>query len=277
MTASTEVARQGAGSDIAEYSDVEKELLAQQDEAYAGLRLTLPLLKIGQALTTEVQDGEAEAGDYINALTGESLGSSIEFIVAVFQKGRFRSVDGGGTYVVVDENIVPETWTDDDDLPFIGRPFYEHPDAEEQFKARVNAKEIPWGSGPPIQTTFNFTGLVLGHDSAVRLSLKSTHVKAANRWLNLIQGLSKAPWDIVYDLGTRQDENASKQKFYVPTVKRSRFTEAAERQSAVELAQRVRGGNVEVAGEDAGTGKEAARKASEKAEREAQAAGGLGV
>lgn len=264
MTKSTDVAKTEPGGEVAELSPQEAALLAAQDAEYQGIQLQVPLLKIGQPLTNEVQEGEASAGDFINALTGDVLGSDIEFIVSKWNRGRFRSTEDR-TYVTSDL-LVPESWTDEADVPFIGKPFAEHPDAEEQFKVAVNAKEREWGKGPPIQTTINFTGYVVGHDVPVRLSLKSTHLKPARRWITLIRIL-RAPWDAVFDLSTFQDSNTSNQKYYVPTVKRGRPTSADERAAAVELAQQIQDADhVQELGADDASDPEAAKRAADKAE-----------
>ena len=66
---STEVA-------IPQSAEVEA-ILAQQDQALAEGAFQVPILKICQALTKEVKEGDAEAGDFLNTLTAESYGTAV--------------------------------------------------------------------------------------------------------------------------------------------------------------------------------------------------------
>jgi hypothetical protein len=143
-------------------AELEASLVAENQASVDATDLQIPLLKIGQPLTAEVADGDASPGEFINSLTREGLGTEIEFVVSGYQKGRFFHGDresGRRARKAYGTSIVP--WTDD---PHYGEPFTEHPDAEEQYSARVNANEIPWGKGPSISTTYDFTGYIVGED-----------------------------------------------------------------------------------------------------------------
>lgn len=243
-------------TDLAVATPEELALLQEQQESEfdEGLFQT-PILKIGQPLTREVEAGDADSGEFINTLTSEGLGNKVGFIPSYYQKGRFAvDRDSNKSYVAFGPTI-PEAWEDLVGAEFIGTPFTEHPDAEETYKKRVNAKEIEWGKGPLISTTHNFTGLVIvepleGEDGEpelqpVRLSLQRVQMPAVRKWLTLKKSQRNAAfWDRVYDLGTEK-KDFPRGAAYVLTVKLGRQTTAEEKASAVELAQAVAAGRTE--------------------------------
>ncbi len=229
-------------------------LQAQQEQEYGDDLFTFPILKIGQPLTREVQSEQAEAGEFINTLTGEGIGTKIGFIVSYYQKGRFAADrDSGRAYVAFGATI-PDAWGDLVGEEFVGTPFDEYPDAEEVYKERVNRKEIPWGKGPLVSTTHNFSGLALvsavegdedPEPQPVRLSLQRTNMPAVRRILSLKKAsLRNRPfWEVVFDLGTEKkqfDRGAA----HLLTVKLGRQTTPEERTLAGELALAVAAGRV---------------------------------
>lgn len=131
---------------------------------------------------------------------------------------------------------------------WVGQPFSEYPEAEEQFKAAVNAKTREWGKGPQVSTTHNFTGyaIVPGLDPEdeeimlpCRLSLKRTDVPAARKMIQLKKMLRlRAFWDTTFDL-TTSVKTSGRHESYIINVKQGRQTTDEERQLAVELAQSV--------------------------------------
>jgi hypothetical protein len=204
---------------------------------------------VGQALTREVQNEQAEAGDFINTLTGEGVGSNIGFIVAYYQQGRFAATDDGKAFVAFGPTI-PDQWEPLVGAEYVGTPFAEYPEAEERFKAAVNAKEREWGRGPTVSTTHNFTGYAIppaveGDEDTenlvpVRLSLKRTDVPAAKKMISLKRMLRlKAFWDVVFDLSTERKSH-SRGTSYNVAVKAGRPTTDEEKLAAVSLAQEVR-------------------------------------
>lgn len=246
-----EVATRDTSTEIEPLSPEEEALVsANQSEANTD-DFIVPILKLAQPLTNEVSDGLASPGDYIMSLTGEAYPAPVEFVVAGKGVGRFKpGKKGERTLVANDSAIVP--WKDD---PFFGSPFTEHPDAEEAFKAAVNAKTREWGSGPPIQTTANYTGFVLGSDVPVRYSIRLTNKHARSvkqKWNTLLDAVLRGRyWDQVFELGSTQETNPSGDRYYVPTIKLLRKTTPEERQKAVELATVLRSQSVrEVGGED---------------------------
>lgn len=224
-------------------------LLGQQDDELDDGFVQLPIIKIGQKLTKEVDSGEAEEGDFIDSLVGESLGTAIGFIVSYFQKGRFASDKESNRAFVAFGDLIPANWADLVGEEWVGTRFDEHPDAEEQFKAKVNAGEMKWGSGPKISTTWNFTGLAIlpgldeGDDDELRparISLQRAAVPAANTWLRYKKSKLRrgAFWDATFDLTTEKKE-FTRGKAFLPVVKFGRPTTSDERQLAFELAQAV--------------------------------------
>lgn len=257
-------------------------LQAQQEQEFGDLKVMTPILKIGESLTREVQAGDAEVGEFINTLTGESLGDKIEFVVSYYQQGRLaHDKKAGRTYVAFTHEI-PEAWADFVGEEFVGTPFSEYPDAEEQFKQRVNAKEIEWGTGPLISTTHNFTGLAIvpvldeegeptGENDLqqVRLSLKRTNTSSAKKIVTLYRSWRNRPfWEKVFEFGTQKKDYASGPS-HLLTVKVSRNSTDEEKLAAAELAQAVAAGRVQ--------DNAAAAESQERPAEAPDAAGGLAV
>src|SRR5690349_14744664 len=122
-------------TDLAVATPEELQLLQEQQASeFDSDLLQTPILKIGQPLTREVSNGDAEAGEFINTLTGEGLGDSLGFIVSYYQKGRFAvDRDTNRAYVAFGATI-PDAWEDLVGAEFVGTRFDEHPDAEETYK-----------------------------------------------------------------------------------------------------------------------------------------------
>lgn len=248
------------------YSAEVDALLAAQEDEYEGISFQTPILKVCQALTREVQDEKAEAGDFLNTLTSESLGSSIEFIVAYFSRGRSASDPKTNRYYVTDDfDVIPERWADLVGEEFVGTPFAEYDEAEERYKERVNNKEIPWAKGPLISTTYNYTGFVIvdpieGDDAEpelqpVKLSLQRSNKAASDKILTLKRSVlrGKPFWAVVFELTTRRRE-FDRGTSYVVDAKLGRATDAIEQAQATELALALGGGRVVANDEEAEKG-----------------------
>lgn len=243
-------------TDVAVKQSAEVEaLIARQEEEFGADTLTVPILKIGQPLTKEVVAEQAEAGDFINTLTGESIGNKIEFIVAFYSRGRFAVDPKTKRAYVAFGDLIPEGWADYVGEEFVNTPFSEYPEAEEVFKAAVNAKEREWGKGPEVSTTHNYTGYAIasaieGTEDEdefipVRLSLKRTDVPAAKK-INTLKRISlrgKPFWDRVFEFSTEKKTFTQGYAFNLQ-VGLGRATTADERELAVELAQAVAGERV---------------------------------
>lgn len=258
-----------ASTDLVEVQPTAEELalLQQQEAEFDDAPLITPILKIGQQLTREVQAGDAEVGEFINTLTGEALGDAVTFIVSYYNQGRFAADRKTGRAYSAFSADIPETWADFVGEEFVGTPFVEYPDAEEVYKARVNAKEIEWGHGPKVSTTHNYTGLVIlpaaeGEEGdelqPVRLSLKRTD-NGAVRKFNSLKRMSlrnKPFWEITFDLTTFKKE-FKQGTSYLLALKPGRKTTADEREEAKNLALAVVGGRA-VANDDGQVDPEAA-------------------
>lgn len=229
-------------------------LIRQQDEAFDDVSFQVPILKIAQSLTAEVVAGDAEAGDFVNTLTGESYGSEVEFIIAYVERGRAAAQPKGKYFVSVGEELIPESWGELLGEEWVGTRFDEHPDADEQYKKRVNAGEIEWGSGPLITTTFNYTGYVLppavdGEDAEepfpVRLTFKRTTKSAHDKIQTLKKATlrNKAFWDVKFELST-SPKTFGRNQAHIVNVKKGAETTPEQRQLAIDLATAVTGGRV---------------------------------
>lgn len=233
MTPSAEIEPR---DDALPVSAEEEQALAKRIQAKADDKDTvIPLLKIAQGQSASVQSGNAEPGEFVNALTGENFGTEITFIVADQFKGRFWS-DENDNGRGAQGDIIP--WPEHPDY---GTRFDESEDAEEQFRAAVQAGDKEWGTGPGISTTFNFIGFVVdseeGEGSAVpvRLSLMRTNVPAARKLQTFVTRLSRTPWESVYTLKTIRREKG-RYVYHVVEVEQARAAEPAEQQAAVKLA-----------------------------------------
>lgn len=233
--------------------EVLKALRAQQESEIGTDLVATPILKLAQSMTREVQDedNDIEAGEFFNSLTGDSLGTVVEFVPAYYQTGRFAvDREENRSYVAFGNNI-PESWSDLVGEEFVGTPFANHPDAEETFKAAVNRKERKWGKGPLISTTHNFTGLALvGEEGDVeyqpcRLSLQRTQVPSARKWLTLSRAKRNSMlFDYMYTLSTKL-EKFDKGSSYLLVVKQTRPTTDEEKLLGVELAQATAAGRTQ--------------------------------
>jgi hypothetical protein len=232
---------------------------AQQDQEFSDDDFQVPLLKVGQPLTKEVSNEQAEAGEFINTLTGEGIGTEIEFIISYYQQGRFAADRETGRGYSAFGDLIPDHWADLVGEEFVGTRFDEHPDAEETFKENVNNKVHEWGKGPLISTTHNYTGIALvpviddetGEETdevemqPVRLSLKRTDMPAVRKITQLKRmSLRNQPfWAKVFNLKTDKKTFTKGASFLVvPTL--GRITTAEEREAAGELAIHVAAGRV---------------------------------
>ncbi len=259
-----------------ELSPEQQALIAQQMDEFDTDTLNVPIMKIGQPLTKEVVDGDAESGEFINTLTGEGVGDAIGFIVAYYQRGRAGADRATGRYYVAFGDTIPESWADFVGDEWVGVPFTEYDDAEERYKERVNAKEIEWGKGPKVSTTHNYTGLAIvsGVDDEedqiqpVRLSLQRTNVPAVRK-INMLYRMTmrnRPFWDKVFNLRTEKRAFDQGQAYLLkPSI--GRDTTPEERAEAAMLASAVMAGRVT----------DNAEKAEATVSAEPNSKGGLGI
>lgn len=194
-------------------------------------KLVLPALKVTNGQTREVQDGKAEQGHLVNSLTGEDYGDNVEFVVSSIFDGRFFS-DDSGSYAT-SELVAPSNWPEQ----YRGQAFADLADAEEQWKIDSNDEVHEWGNGPPISTTHNFVGYVVGHEEIpVRLSLMRTGNKAAQK-LNTLIFASRAPWDRTFKLSVVRETNPKGKVYFRIDVDMGGISSPELRGRAVALAQ----------------------------------------
>lgn len=239
---------------------------AAQAQEYDDEPLQTPILKIGQGLTREVSEGDAEVGEFINTLTGNSLGTAVEFIVGFYQKGRFASDQKSGRAFTAFDSTIPATWEPLVGAEFVGTPFAEYSEAEEKFKEAVNENLREWDNGPLVSTTWNYTGLVLvpaEDDDAeegeidyqpARLSLKRIDKPAHRKLQTLLRAVlrNKPPWDAVIRLETHGRDFGRHTAYTVnpANVKIVRKTTSDEKLLASEVATAAMQGRAQSAGAD---------------------------
>jgi hypothetical protein len=246
---------------VQQQAEIEAILAAQQAESEdMEVTFQVPILKLCQSLTKEVKAGDAEEGEFLNTLTSESYGNKVEFVVAFVQKGRSASAKDGRYFVSISQDLIPEAWADLVGEEFVGTPFSEYPDAEEQYKKRVNAGEIEWGKGPQVSTTYNYTGLVLsdeedGEPMPVRIALLRSTKKAHDKFQTLYKATmrNKPWWDNVFTMESKE-ETFGRNTSFVIQVKKTRETTGEERTLAVELASAIMAGRVTDNAESAAEG-----------------------
>jgi hypothetical protein len=234
-------------------------LQAKQEAEFEGDSFTTPILKLCQPLTKEVQEDEAEAGEFLNTATGETLGDSVNFIIAYYQKGRSARDKKSGDYYIAFGDTIPASWEPLVGDEWVGTLFTEYPDAEEQYRERVNRKEIEWEKGPLVSTTYNYTGYVIvpgiedddpDELQPVRLSLQRSNKKAADKINTIRRSVlrGKALWDIVFEFSTAR-KTFTGGTSYVLNAKAGRKTTDEEKYAAAELAIALDAGRVSTTGE----------------------------
>lgn len=217
------------------------ELVDPRDEALAKgalaavdtSKLTFPVIKLTQQLTKEVAAGDIESGHFLNTLTGEDYGDAVDLVISHYYVGRFYSPKGEDNVWVANGPIAPSSWPD----KYKDQPFADIPDAEENFKARANAGEIPWGSGPPITTTHNYIGFVPDQpELPVRLSLMRTSAPAADKINTLLLFGGGTPWSSVIHLEAKLKTDRQDRPYYVVQASQAASTDADQRERARDLA-----------------------------------------
>lgn len=215
------------------------ELVQANDEAAAAAfgdavddrDLQLPLIQITQQMSRSVTDGKVSSGHFFNNVSGKDYGNELEFIPAVYQKGRFyvhnRDKDDEQTFVA-NGPVAPSTWPEQ----YAGRAFADIEDAEEQWRERVDAGEIEWGKGPPIVTTHNFVGLAVGDlDAPARISFSRTSAPAAKKIMSVVRWSRKPPYNSVFKL-TLDERSVRNKPFFVAQAAQDRDSSDEERTAA---------------------------------------------
>lgn len=243
--------------------------LSQEEQALAeatkadvdAARMILPSVKLTQGLTKEVTEDLVKQGHWFNSLTGFDYGDSIELVVAALFQGRFHRNADGDSWAARGAKV-PEHWPKE----YAGKFFSELDDSEENFRALVNAGEREWGGGPPISTTYNFVGLIVGDPNSplpVRVSLMRGNAKTAQKIETLIK-VARAPWDRTFVLSAKRDVSKRGEPFFSADVSHGGATPPEVRQAVVHLATEYRKAQaadaIDLAGDedDGSTGKKKA-------------------
>jgi hypothetical protein len=240
-------------------AEQEAAIARQQESTIDQEDLLVPMLKVGQKLTKEVDAGNAEEGEFINTLLGEGVGDKIGFIIVDHHKGRAAQDRKANRYYVSDDfDVIPESWAPFVGDTFVGTRFDEHPDADEMFREAVNNGEREWGQGAPIKTTHIYTGYAVvsaeeGSDEEfelqpVRLSIKITNKdnKATVSTINSLKTMklrNKPFWHKVFELSTERKTYGGGSAYAI-SAKLGRETSLEEREAAVELYNAVMAGRV---------------------------------
>lgn len=233
--------------------------------------LQLPVIQITQQLSRAVTDGKVDSGHFYNNVSGRDYGDALEFIPVAYQKGRFyvhnRDKPDEQTFVA-SGSVAPDSWPEE----MAGENFADIPEAEEQWKERVNAGEIEWGKGPPIVTTHNFVGLAVDDlHSPARIGLSRTSAPAAKKILSVIRWSRRAPYASTYKLKLVGREKGGK-PFYAAQAEQGRQTEGPELAAAQELFAAIK-----QAGAFALTGEEVGDEEKQAAAKPKTPAGGVDV
>jgi hypothetical protein len=197
--------------------------------------------------------GRAKSGEFINSVTAESYGTKFNFVIADTFIGRFARIDGVGYNA--QGAVAPDNWP----AQYAGRAFVEIEDTEENFKAAVNRGEREFGHGPPISTTHNYVGLIVGEDFEeraaenrllpVRVSLMRKNAKAAETIDYLIKTWA-APWSRLVEFNSLLDKNAAGDQFYIAQASEGEAASTAVRSAAVDLATATQSARLELQGDD---------------------------
>lgn len=185
--------------------------------------ISVPLLKVGQGLSKAVQNGKVANGQFYNTLNFETYDQPVAFVVASYERGRFWSPEGENRgFRAPFSGVIP--WNDHPDY---GKTFAESGDTEENWTQEWKVKR------PPISTTYEFTGLVVGSDIPVRLSLMSTSAKTGKTLRQLLR-LDRQPWDHTYNL-TASRREGRKGDYYVVEAEQAEAPDKGTQLAAAQL------------------------------------------
>ena len=204
-------------------------------EALAGIDaedLVLPAIQLTNALSKAVTEQNKPVGHFLNSLTGEDLGTSVDLIVAHVFKGRFYSDRDSGRSYAAAADVAPANWPEQ----YAGRRFDEIEDAKERFQDAVNSGERQWDKGPPISSTLNF--IVVRPDALeelpLRLSLMRSNYPTGRKIATLVSTAGQ-PWRVVINVEAQKATNRADQSYFRVNATQSRASTLDE----IEAAQRV--------------------------------------
>lgn len=272
---STDIEPAVAGGAVAELSEQEAAIAARVKSQVDRSKLQLPAIKVVNGLSKEA--AEVKQGTIINSLTSEEYGTSVEVVISDFYYGRFYAPDKGGKAYTARSEVVPDNWPEE----LAGKRFVDLDEAEEQWKAAVNADEHPWGSGPPIQTSINFVVTLADNPGyPLRLSMKSSDTPTANKILQMID-MAPTPWAYTFKISSDgRPTPKGNSTYYGFKAEQGGTATDEQRQAAIKIALAYQSaadaGEIEEVGTDDADAK-SQEKAARRAKAKAKAASGLGV
>lgn len=238
-------------------SEAEEQALAQNVKAKVDRKnLVLPLVKIGNGTTGEVKAGKGSPGDLINSVTGKNYGTSVDFIIADNFQGHFLRYESKA--YVAQGPVAPDNWPPQ----YAGQAFVSLDDSEDNFAARANDPndDQQWGSGPPINNTYNYVGYIVDEDFEaaaaenrllpVRFSLMRGSTQAA-RVIDTLLTVWPTPWDRKVKISTISKASPEGPYFVAEAAEGDKVT-TVERATAINLAQQIQNSKakVELVGDD---------------------------
>jgi len=170
--------------------------------------LEIPRLKIAQALTDEVQAGDAKQGQIINSLTGEVLADKDEALVftpLIFGKSRILFSGGSGVDCIAKNG---QTGEGDPGGVCASCPYSKWTKNEKTGKNEQLCSEL-----------LNFVSIV--DEKPIMISFMKSGFKAGKKLYNLIAAQAmqgKSPWFNKYSISAKfvQDEGNS---YHTPVIK----------------------------------------------------------
>ena len=178
-------------------------------------------IKLAQALTDEVVAGDIKAGEFMNTLTGESYGTSFEFVPISLWPSRTLFAENRDDAAICRS---PNGLTNLDGVNC-------------KFNCPHNAYDWKPGKIPPDCTeSFNYMILVEGEQFPALISLMRTAIKTAGKRLNaLISYAPRPPWNWVYEFYSYQE--SSKRGTYYATGIRKKVSDKGPAPSSEEVRQ----------------------------------------
>ncbi len=178
-------------------------------ECFDSSDFAIARIKLAQALTDEVVAGDIKAGEFMNTLTGESYGTSFEFVPISLWPSRTLFAENRDDAAICRS---PDGLTNLDGVNC-------------EFNCPHDAYDWKPGKIPPDCTeSFNYMILVEGEQFPALISLMRTAITTAGNRLNaLISYAPLPPWNWVYEFYSYQ--GSGKRGTYYATGVRKKITD----------------------------------------------------
>lgn len=218
--------------------------------------LVIPRVKVAQAISREVADKQAEAGDFVNTLTGESYGPTLDILpilpfmqrVLLVRKERRDAIeDALGEKIGEQDGLLCRSF---DMIHGIGVPGLlcetECPLSQWRTDDGVNK--------PPLCTeTYNVAAATTIGELVV-IGMSKSGAKTGKRLFSVIRMSSPgaAPWTRIISLKTRAERN-DQGNFFVPDFQVSKERpDDGQIRDALSWARQLRGVQIDVTPDDEG-------------------------